>query len=771
MVDSPSPPCSPLSAHRIKEKRSEVLDFLTLYLKLNVKRVQTHGSLDKVSSEGFALCITSVFAKLCAKFTDAQPPKHNKIDTSYLYYGAMRVTHASEVSLRSYLLRCISNSSIAGVPTAGMMQRRLIDNMSPVLRCFFVADANAYALRATPCTFPATLARGTRSIYLTHTTSMIKNASQLTVAFCSLQGILVPAMEEECKSWKKDHDSAKPNFVTEIFYMTLNSLHIGIIPALQRYKHAWTGHRGRPAEIQRALDDATTDADKQRFKEMKVKIMTAKLCVDAHLRDPELLGSYLRFYTFVATWLVQLCTGTSTIDPGNLPLHKKVALMYAIQPEYFLADLSELLVFIARYTPQVLEGHVFNTALVQCLVTFIDSREYVINPYIRAKFVEILSMFSYSRIGRDSTFFNIVQCDQLSVTHLAPAMMQFYVDVEDTDFYAKLDMRYNAQIVLKDLWRNPRSREGFIKASSDPRFVRFVMLLINDTTFLLDDAREGLKKIHDSKKAMAEPNWEKDTDDETKEDLRKKLKEGEGQARASGGLAEETLTLFTYVTKDIVDPFLRPEIIHRLAAMLNLNIVTLVGPKSDEVQLDNPKEYGFDKLGLISQLTEIYLHLSCIMQGAEEVKAPFVSAIATDGRSYNDEMLKLTARHLIPERSAWFLKLAALFKKAHANNIDAEADLGEIPDKYLDPLLDELMVDPVKLPASGMVVDRSTIQGHLLSNQTDPFNRATLTLDMVIPGTHNFLLHLLAAKNYSVVRCGLYLSTATCLNGVLQTPS
>jgi len=46
-----------------------------------------------------------------------------------------------------------------------------------------------------------------------------------------------------------------------------------------------------------------------------------------------------------------------------------------------------------------------------------------------------------------------------------------------------------------------------------------------------------------------------------------------------------------------------------------------------------------------------------------------------------------------------------------------------------------LMADPVTLPSSKMNVDRSTIARHLLSDQTDPFNRSHLTMDMVITNT------------------------------------
>ncbi len=43
------------------------------------------------------------------------------------------------------------------------------------------------------------------------------------------------------------------------------------------------------------------------------------------------------------------------------------------------------------------------------------------------------------------------------------------------------------------------------------------------------------------------------------------------------------------------------------------------------------------------------------------------------------------------------------------------------------------MKDPVQLPNSGQIVDRSTIARHLLSDQNDPFTRASLTMEQVVP--------------------------------------
>mmetsp|Transcript_276 Transcript_276/g.258 ORF Transcript_276/g.258 Transcript_276/m.258 type:complete len:114 (-) Transcript_276:190-531(-) len=57
---------------------------------------------------------------------------------------------------------------------------------------------------------------------------------------------------------------------------------------------------------------------------------------------------------------------------------------------------------------------------------------------------------------------------------------------------------------------------------------------------------------------------------------------------------------------------------------------------------------------------------------------------------------------------------------------DLAEKLGEIPDEFLDPISCDLMKDPVLLPASGNIMERSTIKQHLLNDEHDPFNRAPL---------------------------------------------
>ena len=70
--------------------------------------------------------------------------------------------------------------------------------------------------------------------------------------------------------------------------------------------------------------------------------------------------------------------------------------------------------------------------------------------------------------------------------------------------------------------------------------------------------------------------------------------------------------------------------------------------------------------------------------------------------------------------------------------------IADCPDEFLDSLMDTIMQDPVILP-SGNRCDRSSIVRQLSISPIDPFTRAPLTMDMVIPDTelkeriHNYI--------------------------------
>ncbi|KAM4886089.1 ubiquitin conjugation factor E4 B isoform 4-T4 [Sylvia borin] len=207
------------------------------------------------------------------------------------------------------------------------------------------------------------------------------------------------------------------------------------------------------------------------------------------------------------------------------------------------------------------------------------------------------------------------------------------------------------------------------------------------------------------------------------------LAQDERMSRSYLALATETVDMFHILTKQVQKPFLRPELGPRLAAMLNFNLQQLCGPKCRDLKVENPEKYGFEPKKLLDQLTDIYLQLDC---------ARFAKAIADDQRSYSKElfeeviskMRKAGIKSTIAIEK--FKLLAEKVEEIVAKNARAEIDYSDAPDEFRDPLMDTLMTDPVRLP-SGTIMDRSIILRHLLNSSTDPFNRQTLTENMLEP--------------------------------------
>ena len=259
-------------------------------------------------------------------------------------------------------------------------------------------------------------------------------------------------------------------------------------------------------------------------------------------------------------------------------------------------------------------------------------------------------------------------------------------------------------------------------------FVRFVNLLLNDVTFVLDEAFTSFEKIHDLSKELEHPEILDEDQRKEKQDL---LEDHKGRAKSYMGLTTETISMLRLFTEALAPSFTMPEVVQRLADMLDYNVDTLVGPKQSNLKVDRPDQYGFNPKQLLADLLDVYLNLAS--------KEAFHLAVARDGRSYKpanfDKAMYLMRRFGLKSRDELesMAKLAEAIATAHAADQQAEEDLGDIPDELLDPIMGSLMTDPVLLPSSKQIVDRSTIRSHLLSDPTDPFNRVPLKIEDVLP--------------------------------------
>jgi ubiquitin conjugation factor E4 B len=540
------------------------------------------------------------------------------------------------------------------------------------------------------------------------------------------------------------HQFQSPNFSTICWFLTLHCHHLSLLPALQKYQRRIRAIR----DLQKLLDE-TVAAEAQwrntpfahrnkqfikRWKQQLKKLNKSKACADAGLLDKNLIRRALIFYTSVAQFLLSLMTNTPPGSPMPcLPLPPTTPEAFSALPEWYVEDIAEFLLFALPYFPTVITENMEDSLITWLLVT-ICSSNLIKNPYLVAKLVEVVFVIIPTFQPRCEMLYDRFMSHEISRTVLPSALMKFYTDVETTgsssEFYDKFSIRYHISLIIKGMWNSAIHRQTLINESkSGKQFVKFVNMLMNDTTFLLDESLESLKRIHEVQELISDDDrWSKMSSEQQQSRMRQ-LTADERQCRSYLTLARETVDMFHYLTVDIKEPFLRPELVDRLASMLNFNLQQLCGPKCKNLKVRNPDKYGWEPRRLLSQLVDIYLHLDCDQ---------FAAALAGDERSFRKELFDDAAARLerlsikTPVEIERFKALAAKAYRVLLDNQKTDDWMSDAPDEFKDPLMDTLMTDPVLLP-SGQVMDRSVIMRHLLNSSTDPFNRQPLTEDMLQP--------------------------------------
>uniref|UniRef100_A0A8C9FS49 Ubiquitin conjugation factor E4 core domain-containing protein n=1 Tax=Pavo cristatus TaxID=9049 RepID=A0A8C9FS49_PAVCR len=448
----------------------------------------------------------------------------------------------------------------------------------------------------------------------------------------------VKATMEDVTAWiaelyRDPSPFSDPKFPTECFFLTLHAHHLSILPSCRRYIRRLRAIR----ELNRTVEDLKNNESQwkdsplatrhremlKRCKTQLKKLVRCKACADAGLLDENFLRRCLNFYGMVIQLMLRI------LDPAypniKLPLTLEVPKVFAALPEFYVEDVAEFLFFIVQYAPQVLYEPCTQD-VVMFLVVMLCNQNYIRNPYLVAKLVEVMFMTNPAVQPRTQKFFEMIENHPLSTKLLVPSLMKFYTDVEHTgatsEFYDKFTIRYHISTIFKSLWQNIAHHGTFMEEfNSGKQFVRYINMLINDTTFLLDESLESLKRIHEVQEEMKnKEQWDLLPRDQ-QQARQSQLAQDERVSRSYLALATETVDMFHILTKQVQKPFLRPELGPRLAAMLNFNLQQLCGPKCRDLKVENPEKYGFEPKKLLDQLTDIYLQLDC---------ARFAKAIADD---------------------------------------------------------------------------------------------------------------------------------------------
>lgn len=578
------------------------------------------------------------------------------------------------------------------------------------------------------------------------------------------------------------------NFISECFYLTLTYLHYGLGGMIvtgnknnKMLKQAKEQYNQMKDLIENKLNGVNLQNNPMakmlmaRLEPMKLNIkkMTAlKLSIEMFFYGRDLQLEVFDVIIGSIEYFIRLIDPSHKYHPsmGNffeslqIPIHnfdndinklddieylrKLSPIPFKYFPELYLEGIINYCHFISKINNNPMyQNNLKLTKLIEFSIVILRCPELVSNPHLKARLTEVLFFGSLplqmsNGHQEDGYMIQIFNEDKVIKKNLLISLLDFYVMVEKTgassQFYDKFNSRYHISYIVEQLWKFDEFKADLKRISENLQqfFVRLIARMLNDTTYLMDESLNHLHTIHECQKELIlreNPNYQPSSsgeEEESSEDLKKRLMESERMAKTYVQLSNKTIHLFNLFTKEAPRSFIIVEIVDRLAGMLNYNLQALVGKKCNELKVKNPEEYKFDPKELLFQLLSIYINLS----DEEE----FVSAIARDLRSFEPENMKkavqILKRAYIVPNDEWENKILNFTKRAEdAAKMDAdeEMELGEVPDEFLDPLMYTLMKDPVILPTSKVSMDRSVLKAHLMNDPTDPFNRMPLKIEEV----------------------------------------
>nr|XP_020649731.1 ubiquitin conjugation factor E4 A isoform X2 [Pogona vitticeps] len=515
---------------------------------------------------------------------------------------------------------------------------------------------------------------------------------------------LIPAMPEQEPEFAPSY-----NLVTENLVLTQYTLHLGfhrlhdqmikLNQSLHRLQVAW----------HEAQQTSSPSADNLR--EQFERLMTIYLSTKAAMTEPQMLQNCLHLQVSMAVLLVQLAIGNqgTELEELTFPL-----------PEVNHSSLA--------YVPDRMKNPHLRAKLAEVLEAVMPHMDQEQNPLVS-------SIFHRKRVF----------CSYKHAAFLAEALIKVFVDIEFTgdphQFEQKFNYRRPMYPILRYMWDTDSYRESIkalanyasenLEAMTPPLFLRFLNLLMNDAIFLLDEAIQYLSKIKIQQIEKDRGEWD-NLSPEARREKEASLQMFGQLARFHNIMSNETIGTLAFLTSEIKSLFVHPFLAERIISMLNYFLQHLVGPKMGALKVKDFSEFDFKPQQLVSDICTIYLNL-----GDEE---NFCATVPKDGRSYSPTLFAQTVRVLKKINKPGdvivaFSQLAERIKSLADRQHQEEETYADACDEFLDPIMSTLMMDPVLLPSSRVTVDRSTIARHLLSDQTDPFNRSPLTMDQIRPNT------------------------------------
>ncbi|XP_052753244.1 ubiquitin conjugation factor E4 A [Galleria mellonella] len=574
---------------------------------------------------------------------------------------------------------------------------------------------------------------------------------------------LLPAREGDDGQPIKRSTADTYNFVTECFFMTQKCIDLGVrVCAEKLYRYGQELGRA-----QRAMADVAASAHHllEPMRQRVQRLMSKFVSLRCALLENDMLTNLNRLQATTCTWLVQVAVRPDAPQPQstyapvalvplNMPVTTPPPDTLRCIPEFVLENIVVLITMARRTVGAITEeadiAGLLRPAL-SLVLTFMGDSSRTYNPHLRARLAECLEAMLPNHPDDQQPLTSLASFsrEQLFKEHphrlqLVPCLLDVFVGIEMTGQSVQFEQKFNYRrpmyLVMDFLWGLEEHREAFTRLAREaeanmeavhpPIFLRFVNLLMNDAIFLLDEALGNMAQIRTMQTAQESGAWTNLPAQEREQNLGNLSHIGM-LARFDNILGRDTIRTLVRLTAHAPYVFCHPTLVERIASMLNYFLLHLVGPNKKNFKVKDMKEYEFDPASTVLDICRMYVEL-----GNNE---RFCAAVSDDGRSYSPQLFTLAEAVLVRIGGGSLIgslqDVASRVSQLAEQRQRDEEILANAPDEFLDPIMSTIMLDPVILPSSRTTVDRTTIARHLLSDQSDPFNRSPLSMDQVKSNT------------------------------------
>ena len=336
----------------------------------------------------------------------------------------------------------------------------------------------------------------------------------------------------------------------------------------------------------------------------------------------------------------------------------------------------------------------------QFLVYILGPSDLTNNPHIKSHFLKLLI---------DNVFDNgTMIINSLNLEELHTNLIRLFLFVEESNsdgFNEKYTTHYHICYLLKLLYSYEIDITYYLFNNDIHILKKFIHIFMGNLSHIAESCFSKLKEL----------SQEEDID----------ISENKGLIL---NLCDY-LSIFSILTDNskLHPIFMGNEVRYKVGSVINYLLTEMVGKEKNKLKIRDPKKCCFEPLKILGTIKNIVYNLS-----KNEL---LMDSLLQDSRYYSPElipkMVEILGKKLklnILEEQELRVFCGKIRKQYHINT---NLDLVEIPDEFCDPIMSSLIEEPVVLPNTNTIMDKTILSRILIDDEHNPFNREPLNMDMV----------------------------------------